>query len=1214
MEAYPPHYVQHNLPLVLLSGLGQLDLDSPKSPPARQESGARISTESPECHSDQAKRLLQAFRSLDGTDSAWNSSALPGPTSSIRFKIKTVGRAYSLPPRKAAPLPQSPGAEGPHIARNTELHSPLSPLSPGSPVFPDGVFTPLWLQKHQEQVPCLVIAAFQINANEASQDERLRADINAIRNALTRSLFKTRFAVLLISDRSILEAPDLEDRLGMVRRGTSLDSKSGLFFMPPMGSDAEIETFVQDTMKVLQPQCVDYYRDLTKHARRKKARGGPPPLSHTPVGGASHATTQSGWNVRYEFKQAVFAEFRQEMDVAERHFSAALEELFGAGGGVLETTTNWSPRWNEARLLSDVTALRILRCQLWLGQTTSSVQAWINYKLRMKDLIDRRGKGSGTYSWAAWESRWAAIMSQLIQRAEISSLRRPPSESSDLDLEVFAEPERAALAADRLPPWYFLHHPGYWLRLLSQGVRARWERARAIPDEDRLSPGQSPASSVANRWKTYDAYLVPDPHEEMSLTAERGHDHVSELGTACMHASEEFAARQQLRMSEQIRLELAEDLISAGRQSGAIKILTEIWEHSTWREDEWHIPFERLLRMLLDCAHQAETGQYAAILPAVVWELLAIARDGSPNMPLDLSNCLPAPAADAIISITNRDGDRLCPFTVSFAFDTQSSYVGESQQFQLTMMLDTAAVAKPIQLASVHIRLGKKHIRVRHEGGSTRSPAEAALMVLPSFAEHDDSSPDVAADLLFRPQSAKTLQFEIMLREAQVCRVDEVTINVKQSMFNLEHVLADHVISPSRRWQVRSDEEVASVLLPHLDTKAIIILPKPPKLQILLPQLRKQYFTDEHIRLLINVINEENETISGTITPGLAGTSEDSAISLRWADDDASGPSGVISELAASSSITKELLLQAPTEASSIALTLEVQYALTSDLDTTLSKAVTFDLSFVPAFEAKFAFSPRLHPEPWPSYFSNAAADTPTGIKQQWGFGAQLSSLTDQDVLLRTLELVIHEVQGEASCTVRDALRTDEVVLTARSKHTSDFELTSQKLSLDDRRPSHIDLSLIATWSVGNALEKAETIITVPRLTIPTSEPRVLCTVEQDQTGVCPVLCYHLENPSAHFLTFALTMEASDSFGFSGPKYRALSLAPLSRSHVEYRLQLHNDTEEGVWISPNLQVVDSYYNKTLRVHPGGAHIKLGADKTILAWTGPKDEIVAPGSR
>ncbi|PPJ53393.1 hypothetical protein CBER1_01000 [Cercospora berteroae] len=1207
MDAYPPDYVQHNLPLVLLSGLGQLDHDSAKSPPARQESGARISTESPECRSDQAKRLLQAFRSLDGTDSVWNSSAQPGPTSSIRFKIKAVGRTYSLPARKAAPLPQSPGAEGPHIARNTELHSPLSPLSPGSPVFPDGVFTPLWLHKHQEQVPCLVLAVFQISANEASQDERLRGDINAIRNALTRSMFKTRFAVLLISDRSILEAPDLEDRLGMIRRATNLDSKSGLFFMPPMGSDAEIETFVQDMMKVLQPQCVEYYRDLTKHARRKKARGGPPPLSHTPVGGASQATTQSGWNVRYEFKQAVFAEYRQEMDVAERHFAAALEELFSTEGGVLETTTNWSPRWNEARLLSDVTALRILRCHLWLGQTTGAVQTWMNYKHRMKDLIDRRGKGSGTYSWAAWEGRWAVIMSQLIQRAEIPSLQRPPPESSS-ELEVFAEPERVALATERQRPWDLLHHSGYWLRLLSQGIRARWERALAIPDEDRLSPGQSPASSVANRWKTYDAYLVPDPHEEMSVSAEGGHDHVAELGIACMQASKEFAARQQLRMSEQIRLELAEDLISAGQRSDAIKILMEIWENCTWREDEWHIPFARLLRMLLDCGRHEETEQYALIITAVTWELLAIASDGPSDTPLDLMNCVPAPSEHGIIALTNRDGDRLCPFTVSFAFATQSSYVGESQQCQLTLTLNTATMAKPIRLSSVHIRLGKKLVRVNHKSGSMQSSTTPELTILPSFAEHDSGSSDVTADLLFSPQSIKTFQFEIMLREAQVCRIDEVVIYVKETNFNLEHVLADHCVLPLNRWQVRSEEKVDSLLLPHVDPKAITVLPKPPKLQVSLLEPRKQYFTDENIRLRVNLFNVETDCISGTITPALVGTTEDPATSLKWASDDASGAPAVISDLDASSSITKELFLQAPTEASSIALTLEVQYALKSDLDTILSKVVTFDLSFVPAFEATFTFLPRWNPDPWPSYFSNTSTDIPTGIKQQWGLCAQLSSLTDQDVLLRTLEVVVHEAQGDVLCTIAEATRTSEVLLPAQGRHMSKFELTSQKLSLDDRRPSQIDLSLIATWSVGTAPETAETVIAVPRLTVPTSEPRVLCTIEHGQTGASPILRYHLENPSTHYLTFALTMEANDDFGFSGPKYRALSLVPLSRSQVEYRLQLHNDAEGGSWISPNLQVVDSYYNKTLRVHPGDAHVKLAADKTVQAWTGVDDEI------
>ena len=1203
MEAYPPDYVQHNLPLVLVSGFGELDEDA-STPGRHLQYGARISTESPECLSDQGTRLLQALRALDGTGYAWNSSALPGPDGSVRFKLKTVGRSYTLPARKAAPLPQSPGSESTPVARNTELHSPLSPLSPGSPVFPDGVFTPLWLQKHQQQVPCLFLAVFQIQANEASQDERLRGDINAIRNALTRSMFKTRFAVILISDRSILEAPDLEDRLGTIRRATNLDSKTGLFFMPPMAAEAEITTFVLDTMKLLQPSCIDYYRDLTKHARRKKARGGPPPLSGTPVGGASQATTQSGWNVRYEIKQGIFAEFRQEMDVAERHFSAAVEELFSTEGGVFETTTNWSPRWDEARLLSDSTALRIIRCQLWNGQTTGAVQSWVNYKLRMKDLIDRRGKGSSTYSWEAWESRWASIMAQLVQLADITPLRVSPETSSDpAEVQVYAPPEKAAAAMDRLPPWYSLHHSGYWLRLFAKGIRCRWEKALAIPEEDRLSPGQSPASSVAKRWKSYDGYLVPDPHQEAPLSGEGVYDHAAELGIACIRAAEEFDTRQQARMSEQIKLELAEDLIGAGRRSDALQLLITLWESSTWRKDDWLVPFERLLHMLLDCVRHDES--YAYIIPSASWELLAVAHDGSADVSASLADCLHEREVPGLITLSYVDKSGLCPFTAHFAFGTLNSYVGETQECQLVLTFNAPSTAPPINLASVIVSLGDKHIHIRHGAEKSDDTSAMSLQTLDPLRELEHGISGTTADLHFKARDAKVLSFDVMLRDARVHDIAEIVINVETSKFRLSHRLTQQSILPITRWHILTDGKLDTVLLPHMDSRAMTILPKPPKLRIALQNQRAQYFTDEHIRLSIELYNEESEAITGTIAPRIS-SNDDQALDLKWADDDHLEVSKVISNLAASASVTIELLVYAPPEASTVTLALDMQYELASDSSTNLFKTSTFDLQFVPAFEAKFTFAPRLHPAPWPSYFSEPTTDAPDGVKQLWSLGSQLSSLTEHDILVRKLELLVHEVQGDASCTIENAIHGQEFPIHAGEKRLSDFQLTAQKFSLDDRRPTYLDLSLIVTWSTGTAIEEAETIIAAPRLTIPTSEPRVLCTINQAKDGSHYVLQYHLENPSTHFLTFALTMEASDEFGFSGPKYRALSLAPLSREKVEYRLLLHKEPEKGeggYWIRPILQVVDSYYNKNLRVNPGGDRVKLGVEQEIMLWIG-----------
>ena len=82
-------------------------------------------------------------------------------------------------------------------------------------------------------------------------------------------------------------------------------------------------------------------------------------------------------------------------------------------------------------------------------------------------------------------------------------------------------------------------------------------------------------------------------------------------------------------------------------------------------------------------------------------------------------------------------------------------------------------------------------------------------------------------------------------------------------------------------------------------------------------------------------------------------------------------------------------------------------------------------------------------------------------------------------------------------------------------------------------------------------------------------------------------------------------MEASEDFAFSGPKYRTLSLAPLSRHCVEYNLTLYDDAlpaqETGRWIWPSLQVVDSYYQKNLKVHPGGTNVKLDEKQMIEVW-------------
>jgi hypothetical protein len=88
MDAYPLHYVQHNLPLVYLTGL---------STPSLQDnvtagSGPLIEAKLPLVQSDQRELLLQDFLSLQGTNRPSTASPNSSKNDLVGYKLRSVGR------------------------------------------------------------------------------------------------------------------------------------------------------------------------------------------------------------------------------------------------------------------------------------------------------------------------------------------------------------------------------------------------------------------------------------------------------------------------------------------------------------------------------------------------------------------------------------------------------------------------------------------------------------------------------------------------------------------------------------------------------------------------------------------------------------------------------------------------------------------------------------------------------------------------------------------------------------------------------------------------------------------------------------------------------------------------------------------------------------------------------------------------------------------
>ena len=484
--------------------------------------------------------------------------------------------------------------------------------------------TPDWVAKHQHLLPAVYISCYVFTTDASAvslhRDDDLKNDINHLKQALARASPRARLVAVILADQAGVEVPEITDRLANLRRTTGLDPKTSLFFLPPHATSADVRNFARTVLSSIQPLCAEYYRDLSKHARRKRGRGATPPPTVPPFRGTSQTLPSQGWSVRYDFKLGVFAEFRQEMETAVRHFEAAYDALLGSD--VFESIASWSPRWNEARLLADALSIRAIRCLLWNGNTISAVRRWQEHRLRTQDLVDRRGKGSTNYGWEAWNAIWAKVMVDLI-----GELRLPISQVSDSTRQdqstawtAYATSDKAVPVGERLVPWQHLHHAGYWLTLMSKHLRARQRSARAIPEEDRAPPGRSPASQVANKSYLYDTYLCPEPHRECPGPGRDQTNHSQLIVDALSQAMHEFNRRGQKRASDGLRLEIAREHMRCENWPEAMRLLPPLWQKMSWRQEGWWQLVGEVCWALLTCARHA--GDASSVVGAA-WELMS---------------------------------------------------------------------------------------------------------------------------------------------------------------------------------------------------------------------------------------------------------------------------------------------------------------------------------------------------------------------------------------------------------------------------------------------------------------------------------------------------------------------------------------------------------------------------------------------------------------
>ena len=138
--------------------------------------------------------------------------------------------------------------------------------------------------------------------------------------------------------------------------------------------------------------------------------------------------------------------------------------------------------------------------------------------------------------------------------------------------------------------------------------------------------------------------------------------------------------------------------------------------------------------------------------------------------------------------------------------------------------------------------------------------------------------------MTLHPGQTRVFNFHIVFR-------DSGEVEVAGSRFDIETERFDLVISTdtipfnhSPKWWIQSGTNIRQRKLQTGSGTAVKVLPKPPKMDIRLPGMLDQYYTDEPITLAMELWNKEDEDTEAVLEVRLLGRSKDS-LGYSWIRD-----------------------------------------------------------------------------------------------------------------------------------------------------------------------------------------------------------------------------------------------------------------------------------------------------------------------------------------
>ena len=546
--------------------------------------------------------------------------------------------------------------------------------------------------------------------------------------------------------------------------------------------------------------------------------------------------------------------------------------------------------------------------------------------------------------------------------------------------------------------------------------------------------------------------------------------------------------------------------------------------------------------------------------------------------------------------------------TATFAFEKAQGKVGELCNYQLAVRSQALPASAPVTLSEIRLEFDgtMKPLKLRHKETAedkTRDHSEFVLSKVPlsdaSYEKRDGTRQNISGrssfggenNLTFWPGQTKVFWFSSLLREAGDAKAISATFSLNSELFDLDYVQRIESTSDPDIWW--SDDLVRKRLLRPMPS-SITVLPKPPKVELRFVGLQDQYYANENVILQLEVINgEDADSIISLDVRLLGDGAPPVTLKLHGSEDtnpesDVSPPQFSIGKVACAASSIVDIQIPAIDLPAIYDLMMKASYHLVSDMETPIYHSASVPLSIINPFEANYDFAPRVHPDPWPSYFSHEEMGnveaiperiSARGLAQKWCLTSRYFSFAADDLIIEDLDIEVLSTNGAIICTTSRTsdISASGIRVSPKSLEEAEFDVFTQKISLDDRSTATLDVSLAIKWRREDGDSTLNTtILAVPRLLVSSSEPRVLASVSYSAT--IPAMVHFdviIENPSNHFLTFGLSMEPSEKFAFSGVKQTTLQLVPLSRRTMRFRLI---PFIRGDWIGPiRCLIRDKYF-------------------------------------